>query len=83
MMTLKSFVILVFIQFLPHFSTAQILIPMDDDGQSDHLKAYGLVYEAIALGYDCHWLLNYRGGSFAILNGDQEIIKKSLIKGVS
>ena len=83
MMTLKSFIILVFIQFLPHFSTAQILIPMDEDGQSDHLKAYGLVYDAIALGYDCHWLLNYRGGSFAILNGDQEIIKKSLLKGVS
>ena len=82
-MTLKSVVILVFIQFLPNFSTAQILIPMDEDGQSDHLKSYGLVYEAITLGYDCHWLLNYRGGSFVILNGDQEIIKKALIKGVS
>ena len=82
-MTLKSVVILVLIQLLPHYSTAQILIPMDEDGQSDHLKSYGLVYEAIALGYDCHWLLNYRGGSFVILNGDQEIIKKALVKGVS
>ena len=62
---------------------SQILIPMDYEGQSDHLKAYGLVYEAIASGYDCHWLLNYRGGSFAILDGDQKLIRRSLVLGVS
>jgi hypothetical protein len=64
-------------------SKGQMLIPMDYEGQSDHLKAYGLVYEAIASGYDCHWLLNYRGGSFAILDGDQNIIEKALRKGIS
>ena len=57
-----------------------MLIPMDYEGQSDHLKAYGLVYEAIASGYDCHWLLNYRGGSFAILDGDQNIIEKACVR---
>jgi hypothetical protein len=62
---------------------SQILIPMDDASQSDHLKAYGLMFEAIDLGYDCHWLLNHRGGSFAILNADQTIIRRALIKGVS
>ena len=64
-------------------SKGQMLIPMDYEGQSDHLKAYGLVYEAIASGYDCHWLLNYRGGSFAILDGDQNIIEKPCVKGIS
>lgn len=62
---------------------AQVLIPMDAENQSDHLKAYGLMFEAIESGYDCHWLLNHRGGSFAILNGDQNLIRRALLKGVS
>jgi len=61
----------------------QLLIPMDSETQSDHLKAYGLLFEAIEDGYDCHWLLNHRGGSFAILNADQNIIRSALLKGVS
>jgi hypothetical protein len=64
-------------------SYSQVLIPMDYEGQSDHLKAYGLVYQAISAGYDCHWLLNYRGGSFAILDADQRIIQQALLKGIS
>ncbi len=40
-----------------------ILIPMDDV-QTDHLKAYGVVYRALQRGIDFDWLLNYRGGSF-------------------
>ena len=64
-------------------SYGQVLIPMDYEGQSDHLKAYGLVYQAISSGYDCHWLLNYRGGSFAILDADQQLIQQALLKGVS
>jgi len=61
----------------------QLLIPMDSETQSDHLKAYGLLFEAIEDGYDCHWLLNHRGGSFAILNADQNIVRSALLKGVS
>ena len=64
-------------------SYGQVLIPMDYEGQSDHLKAYGLVYQAISSGYDCYWLLNYRGGSFAILDADQQLIQQALLKGVS
>jgi len=61
------------------FSTvvsAQVLIPMDESQQRDHLKAYGLLYHAIEDGYDCHWLLNHRGGSFAVLNADSKLIHK-------
>ncbi|MBR9978976.1 MAG: asparagine synthetase B [Bacteroidetes bacterium] len=42
-----------------------ILIPMDLR-QTDHLKAYGLVYWALTRSVDVDWLLNYRGGSFMI-----------------
>lgn len=41
-----------------------MLLPMDEK-QTDHLKAYGLCYKVLAAGIEAHWLLNYRGGSFA------------------
>ena len=43
----------------------RILIPMDQ-GQKDHLKSYGVAYWAISKGIESQWLLNYRGGSFAM-----------------
>ena len=64
-------------------SKAQLIIPMDYSNQRDHLKAYGLVYKAIDQGYSCFWLLNHRGGSFAILDGDSELIKSALRLGIS
>lgn len=46
-----------------------LLVPMDD-AQTDHLKAYGVVYRAIRGGAHAEWLLNYRGGSFFVADGD-------------
>ncbi len=43
----------------------KLLIPMDMS-QSNHLKAYGVAYWVLAQGVPVDWLLNYRGGSFAI-----------------
>jgi hypothetical protein len=43
---------------------AHILLPMDVS-QKDHLKAYGITYWVLNKGREAHWLLNYRGGSFA------------------
>ena len=43
-----------------------LLIPMDM-GQSNHLKAYGIAYYAVAGEIEMSWLLNYRGGSFIAL----------------
>lgn len=37
-----------------------------DSSQSNHLKAYGIVYNAIKAGARADWLLNYQGGSFAL-----------------
>ena len=42
-----------------------ILIPMDAESQTSHLKAYGLTYFVLNQGGEAYWLLNYRGGSFA------------------
>lgn len=40
-----------------------LFIPMDD-GQTNHLKAYGLAYWVLKKDVEVDWLLNYRGGSF-------------------
>ena len=57
-----------------------ILIPMDAS-QSNHLKAYGIAYNALKKGYEIQWLLNYRGGSF-ILPFDSAGRTECLLKGV-
>ena len=51
--------------FVQSASAAFILLPMDDEAQSDHLKAYGVTYWVLDKGVQSWWLLNYRGGSFA------------------
>lgn len=43
-----------------------LLIPMDEEGQTNHLKAYGIAYWVLQQEVEMEWLLNYRGGSFLI-----------------
>ena len=59
----------------------QVLIPMDAS-QTNHLKAYGVVFNHITDGYPVKWLLNYRGGSF-LVNIDSDIVRKSRLRNVS
>ncbi len=61
---------------------ADILIPMDAEGQKNHLKAYGIAYFAIAQKFKIQWLLNYRGGSFLLPDADV-LRKECQIRGVS
>lgn len=42
-----------------------ILLPMEYNKQSNHLKAYGITYWVINQNIEAYWLLNYKGGSFA------------------
>lgn len=42
-----------------------LLVPMDEQ-QKNHLKAYGVAYQALVEQYEVDWMLNYRGGSFAM-----------------
>ncbi|MBN1885514.1 MAG: asparagine synthetase B [Candidatus Krumholzibacteriota bacterium] len=44
---------------------ADLLVPMDS-GQTNHLRAYGLVWRVLQAGGDARWLLNFRGGSFLL-----------------
>jgi hypothetical protein len=60
---------------------AAILIPMDLT-QTDHLKSYGVAYWALEKGYRVEWLLNYRGGSFIVLDGGNDVIAECRYRGV-
>jgi len=63
---LKKFISIILIVFYSTSSFAsQLLIPMDPS-QPNHLKAYGIAYWVIKQNVTVDWLLNYRGGSFAI-----------------
>jgi hypothetical protein len=66
----------------PALARAQrLLVPMDD-GQSNHLKAYGLTYSAIKAGMQAEWLLNYRGGSF-LLPDAPELRRRAGLDGIA
>ena len=74
-MNMKSMIkgissVLVCILLAPAAFAAKIFIPMDADNQANHLKAYGVTYAALKLGMEADWLLNYRGGSFAMNQSD-------------
>ncbi|MEM9649923.1 MAG: asparagine synthetase B [Bacteroidota bacterium] len=59
-----------------------MLIPMDAEGQENHLKAYGITYWVLGKQQKVQWLLNYRGGSFLLPDGET-IRKECQIRGVS
>lgn len=59
----------------------QLLVPMDD-GQRNHLKAYGVTYQALKAGQKAEWLLNYRGGAF-LLPDVPDVRKRAALEGVS
>ena len=66
----------------PALANAQrMLVPMDD-GQTNHLKAYGLTYNAIKAGLQAEWLLNYRGGAF-LLPDAPELRRRAGLDGIS
>ena len=86
-MNMKSMIkgissVLVCILLAPAAFAAKIFIPMDADNQANHLKAYGVTYAALKLGMEADWLLNYRGGSFA-MNQSDAIERLCKLRGVS
>ena len=54
---------------------------MDAESQSDHLKAYGIVYFALENQLKVNWLLNYRGGAF-LVSDSENLRKECQIRGV-
>jgi hypothetical protein len=51
--------------------------------QTDHLKSYGVAYWALEKGYRVEWLLNYRSGSFLILDGLGDVRSECRYRGVA
>ena len=55
---------------------------MDEEGQRNHLKAYGIAYWILQNEIEVEWLLNYRGGSFLVANYNS-IQEECTIRGVT
>jgi hypothetical protein len=53
-----------------------------DDGQADHLKAYGLAFRLLERGGKAEWFLNYRGGAF-LLPADGATSRDAALAGVT
>ena len=60
---------------------SKLLIYMDAT-QTNHLKAYGITFNALTQGYKADWLLNYRGGSF-LLDYSDKIAATCRLEGVA
>ena len=73
--------LLIFILFTKLSFGAYLLIPMDE-GQANHLKAYGIAFWNLEQEVEVDWLLNYRGGSFMCMY--HELIEQEcIVRGVS
>ena len=78
----RSLLILLFtaIFSLPTLAQQQLFIPMDAS-QTNHLKAYGMIFNNLQDGNSSQWLLNYKGGSF-MTNYSEELMRKARLKNV-
>ncbi len=80
---MKSLFVVLFLTFYfsARLTAAFILLPMDEQ-QKQALKAYGITYWVVAQHTEAHWLLNYRGGSFAFPH-QAAYEKECKLRGVS
>jgi hypothetical protein len=79
---MKRIIILVLFLFPMLSRASYLLIPMDE-AQKNHLKAYGIAYWLLkTYNQEVDWLLNYRGGSFAV-KYDRNFESECGIRGVS
>ncbi len=78
----KVLVFIILLFFIKITYASFILIPMDNDLQKDHLKAYGITFLSLQKQHKVKWLLNYRGGSF-LLEDMPEFRKECTIRGVT
>ena len=76
------YLVLAFLLGSASLQASVVLIPMDAEGQENHLKAYGITYWVLTKQQKVQWLLNYRGGSFLIPDGEA-IRNECKIRGVS
>ena len=80
---LRNLIIFLLFLFVSNsISASFIYVPMNDDNQINHLKAYGIVYYSLEVGLKAKWLLNYDGGAFLIEN-NKIIENECNIRGVA
>ena len=79
---MKKLLILILLFISNSLWASFIYVPMNDDNQKNHLKAYGIVYFGLEAGLKSKWLLNYDGGAFLIEN-NKAIENECKIRGVS
>ena len=77
---LKIFAFLVILPFAA-FGQQQLFIPMDAT-QTNHLKAYGIIFNNLQNGNSARWLLNYKGGSF-MTGYSEELVRECRLKNVT
>ena len=78
----KGFIVLLLLSIAWRSQAARIYVPMGADNQTNHLKAYGIAYAALLKQIEVDWLLNYDGGSFAMVQ-TTFIEKLCRLRGVS
>jgi hypothetical protein len=81
---MKKLILVLLLQLFTAFTFSQqkLLIPMDVNSQTDHLRAYGIAYRHLLSGKELDWLLNYRGGSF-MFDYTDALVNECKAKGVS
>jgi hypothetical protein len=79
---LRTTLVILFTVFysLSGYAQQQLFIPMDAS-QTNHLKAYGIIFNNLKDGNSSQWLLNYKGGSFMTAYSD-ELLRKCRLRNV-
>ncbi len=73
---------LIFLLFTITINAQSKILIFMDPAQTDHLKAYGVTFNALNKGTSADWLLNYRGGSF-MFDYSEQIALQCRLKGVA
>jgi hypothetical protein len=81
---MKKLSLIIFAVLLSGFTSlsaeVRVLIPMDAS-QTNHLKAYGVIFNHLTEGETGQWLLNFRGGSF-LTTTNADIVRKARVRNV-
>lgn len=77
----KYWILSLLLGIVVSMQASYIILPMDTN-QKDHLKAYGITFWVINNKVEAYWLLNYKGGSFAIPHSTK-IEAECKVRGVS
>jgi hypothetical protein len=78
---MTRWLLILFMALPAPLSARYLLIPMDAS-QTNHLKAYGVIFNHLSDGLTAQWLLNYRGGSF-MAEYSVELDRATRLRGVS